>query len=89
MLGGLELGAVAEAVRHDDVLVEVVRARRAVTFDLVNDLVHWDDGGGGRGGLTIRGDTFKIGLVGVTFTCPKVRRDNVKVQKQHTDLCAL
>lgn len=66
MLGGLELGAVAEAVRHDNVLVEVVGAHRAVTFDLVNDLVHGDDGGGG---LTLRGDSFSIGLVGVTFTC--------------------
>lgn len=46
MLGGLELGAVAEGVRHDNVLVEVVGAHRAVTFDLVNDLVHGNDGGG-------------------------------------------
>ncbi len=46
----LEPGAVGEAVRHDDVLVEVVRTRGAVTFHLVNHLADREDGGrGGRG----------------------------------------
>lgn len=41
----LEPGAVGEAVRHDDVLVEVVRACGAVTFHLINHLADREDGG--------------------------------------------
>lgn len=43
----LEPGAVAKAVGHDDVLVEVVRARGTVTFHLVDHLADREDGGGG------------------------------------------
>lgn len=46
----LEAGAVGEAVGHDDVLVEVVGARGAVTFDLIDHLADRKDGGG-RGGV--------------------------------------
>lgn len=45
----LEPGAVAEAVGHDDILVEVVGACGAVTFYLVDHLTDGEDGGGGRG----------------------------------------
>ncbi len=47
----LEAGAVGEAVGHDDVLVEVVRAGGAVTFHLVNHLTDGKDGGRGGGGV--------------------------------------
>lgn len=45
----LELGAVGEAVGHDDVLVEVVGARRAVISDFVDHLADGQDGGRGVG----------------------------------------
>lgn len=61
----LELGAVAEAVCHDDVLVEAVGADRAVALHLVNDLVHRDDR---RGGVPIGRTEFGACLDGVTFT---------------------
>lgn len=63
---GLELGAVAEAVRHDDVLVEVVGADGAVAFHLVDDLVHRDDRGGA---VPIGRAEFGACLAGVAFTC--------------------
>lgn len=40
----LEPGAVGEAVGHNDVLVEVVGARGAVTFHLVDHLADGEDG---------------------------------------------
>lgn len=47
----LELGAVGQAVRHQDVLVEVVGSTAAVAAHLVNHLANGQDGGGGgRGG---------------------------------------
>lgn len=65
-----------KAVRHDDVLVEVVGACGAVIFHLVDHLADREDGGrGGRGvGLHFgggggRGDAPGAGLVGVTFIC--------------------
>lgn len=47
----LELGAVGQAVRHQDVLVEIVSSTAAVAAHLVNHLANGQDGGGGgRGG---------------------------------------
>ena len=46
----LELGAVGEAVRHEDVLVEVVGAGGTVTLHFVNHLADRKDGGRGGGG---------------------------------------
>lgn len=47
----LELGAVGQAVGHQDVLVEVVGTTGAVAAHLVNHLANRQDGGGrGRGG---------------------------------------
>lgn len=70
----LEPGAVGEAVRHDDVLVEVVGACGAVIFHLVDHLADREDGGGRGVGLQIWGgrgwgDALGAGLVGVTFIC--------------------
>lgn len=45
----LEPGAVGETVGHDDVLVEVVGARGAVIFHLVDHLADGEDGGRGAG----------------------------------------
>lgn len=39
----LELRAATECVGHDDIFIEVVGVRIAVSFDLVNNLVHRDD----------------------------------------------
>lgn len=67
----LELGAVGEAVGHDDVLVEVVRACGTVTLHLVNHLANRKDGGGGVG-LEFRGGRrqgFGVGLAGEPFIC--------------------
>lgn len=43
----LELGAVGQAVRHEDVLVEVVGPTAAITAHLVDHLANGQDGGGG------------------------------------------
>lgn len=43
-----------EAVGHDDVLVEVVGARGAVTFHLVDHLADGEDGGRGGRGVGLR-----------------------------------
>jgi len=53
-VGALEAGAVGEAVGHDDVLVEVVGARGAVTFHLVDHLADGEDGGRGGRGVGLR-----------------------------------
>lgn len=76
----LEPGAVGEAVRQDDVLVEIVGTRGTVTFHLVDHLTDGQDGGGGgqRGGwLRLRGgrgrgDAFGAGLAGEAFICVAV-----------------
>lgn len=72
-----------EAVRHDDVLVEVVGAGGAVIFHLVDHLADGEDGGRGGGGVGLdlrggrgRGDALGAGLVGVTFICiQETKRD--------------
>lgn len=46
----LELGAVGEAVRHEDVLVEGVGACGTVALHFVNHLADRKDGGRGGGG---------------------------------------
>lgn len=33
-----------KCVRHDDIFIEVVRVRIAVSLDLVDNLMDWDDG---------------------------------------------
>lgn len=62
----LEFSAVAKAVWHDNVFVEVVRAHRAVALYLVQDLV---DGEDGRGSLSFGRAAFGTALIGETFTC--------------------
>lgn len=62
----LEFSAVAKAVWHDNVFVEVVRAHGAVALYLVQDLV---DGEDGRGSLSVRRAAFGTALIGETFTC--------------------
>ena len=42
-----------EAIRHDDVLVEVVGARGAVIFHLIDHLADGEDGGRGGGGVRL------------------------------------
>lgn len=65
-LFSLELSAVAKAVWHDNVFVEVVRAHGAVALYLVQDLV---DGEDGRGSLSVGRAGFGAALIGETFTC--------------------
>lgn len=60
-----------EAVRHDDVLVEAVRAGGTVILHLVNHLADRKDGGGGVG-LDFRGGCgrgFGVCLAGEPFIC--------------------
>lgn len=61
----LEFSAVAKAVWHDNVFVEVVRVHGAVALYLVQDLV---DGEDGRGSLSVRRAAFGTALIGETFT---------------------
>lgn len=62
----LEFGAMAKAVWHDNVFVEVVRSHRAVSLHFVQDLMH---GKYGRGRLPVRRAAFWAALIGETFTC--------------------
>ena len=92
----LELGAVCEAVGHDDVLVEVVRARGAVAFHLVDHLADGEDGGGGGGGgrgvgLHLRGgrgDALGAGLVGKAFICIQGEKDTKTMMTTGSDKVA-
>lgn len=73
----LKSGAVGEAVGQDDVLVEVICACGAVTFDLIDHLTDGEDGGGGQVGFYLRGrgrwgDALRNALVGVAFICVAV-----------------
>lgn len=72
----LELGAVGEAVGHEDVLVEVVGAGGAVVLDFVNHLADGQDGGGV--GLDFRGRRrrgFWVGLAGEALICTRHQRE--------------
>lgn len=62
----LEFSAVAKAVWHHNVFVEVVWAHGAVALYLVQDLV---DGEDGRGSLSVGRAAFGTALIGETFTC--------------------
>lgn len=79
-----------EAVRHEDVLVEVVGARGTVILHLVNHLADRKDGGGGGVGLDFRGGRrrgFRVRLAGETFICNQAtEREEERLRHQNQRL---
>lgn len=73
-----------EAVRHDDVLVEVVRAGGTVILHLVNHLADREDGGGVGLDLRGRGRGFRVCLAGKPFICNQAtdREEGLHQQNQ-------
>lgn len=74
-----------EAVRHDDVLVEVVRASGTVILHLVNHLADRKDGGGGGVGLDLRGRGrgFRVCLAGKPFICNQATDREERLHQQN------